>query len=153
MKRIACVTLILYGCTHLVGCTGDASNQGIGRITGGVIGGLLGTQIGKGSGRTAAIIGGTVLGSLIGGNIGENMDEVNRLKMAHALEKNKINQLSAWKDPDSKREYHMTPTSTYTNSSNQVCRAYSMQVLIEGKWQTATGTACRGKDGHWVVAS
>jgi len=133
----------------LVGCQSTPTKEDSGQVVGGLLGGVLGSQIGKGKGRTAAIIAGTLAGAYFGGKIGKSMDETDRQKAYDSLEHNQTNQPASWKNPDSGNAYTVTPTRTYS-AENRPCRDYTTEVVIDGRRETATGTACR-ENGTWRV--
>lgn len=135
----------------LVACQSSPTQENTGRVIGAVVGGVLGSNVGKGHGRTAAIIAGTILGGYFGGKIGKTMDENDRYRANQAIETNRTHQPSTWRNPDSGHEYTVTPTRTYT-SDNGPCRDYTTEVVIDGRRETATGTACR-ENGQWRVVN
>ncbi len=151
MNKIA-MSLIAGALTlSLVGCQ---TQQQSGAVVGGLLGGLLGSQVGKGSGKTAAIIVGTLAGAAIGGEVGKYMDQTDRLKAQQALEDNRINQTSSWRNPDTGRDVSVTPTRTYiSETTGQNCREYNTTVTIGGKEERAFGKACRRSDGSWEIVS
>ena len=140
----AIISLSLLGCQ-------SASKQDTGQVVGGVLGGVLGSQVGSGSGKTAATIAGVLIGGYIGGNIGKTMDETDRQNSYNALEHNQTNQPASWRNPDSGNAYTVTPTKTYTADSGP-CREYTTEVVIDGRRETATGTACR-ENGSWRIVN
>ena len=133
----------------LSACQTSPSNEDTGRVVGAVIGGVIGSNVGKGRGRTAAIIAGTIVGGYLGGSIGRNMDDNDRYRAGQALETNKTNQPSSWHNPDSGYDYTVTPTRTYDGAEGP-CRDYTTSVVIDGKLEKATGTACR-ENGQWRI--
>ncbi len=134
--------------------TGCASRQGeqeqAGMIIGGLLGGAIGSQVGGGDGRTAAIIAGTLAGAAIGGSIGRTMDDVDRANTAGALETVRTGVSSRWRNPDSGYSYAVTPTRTYEASAGP-CREYTIDAVVAGEEEKVYGTACRQRDGSWVV--
>ncbi|MDA8140885.1 MAG: RT0821/Lpp0805 family surface protein [Desulfobacteraceae bacterium] len=122
-----------------------------GTIIGGAVGGAIGSTMGRGPGRITGVIVGTLLGALVGHSIGKSLDEADELRAAYALEKNKTGQTSTWVNPDSGAKISVEPTRTFQESSGQYCREYKTTVLVEGKQQEATGTACRQPDGQWKI--
>lgn len=135
----------------IAGCQTSPDKQQIGAVAGGVLGGVLGSNIGEGKGKTAAIIAGTMAGAMLGGTIGQYMDETDQIKMQHALEQNRTNQVSAWHNQNTGRDVSVTPMRTYKNADGLDCREYTTTINIDGRQQTATGTACRAADGSWKV--
>jgi len=135
----------------LASCQSSPTQEDTGQVVGAVLGGVLGSQVGSGSGQTAAIIAGSIIGGYLGGSIGKSMDENDRLRANEAIETNPTNQASSWRNPDNGNEYTVTPTRTYSNNSGP-CRDYTTEVVIDGKRETATGTACR-ENGQWRVVN
>lgn len=144
---IGLVGISLFGCAE-----NGMRNEQMGAITGGILGGVLGSNVGSGKGRTAGIIAGTLIGGYAGSNVGKSMDDVNRMKMAQALESTRTHHTRSWVDPDTQREYSVTPVSTFRRSG-RVCRNYTTSILIDGRLQTAEGVACRDAKGQWVIQS
>jgi len=148
------VIAILLGLTLVTGCAYDSArqNETSGTLIGAAVGGLVGSQIGGGTGRLAATAAGAVLGGMIGGNVGRSMDDVDRLKTSRALEHSRTGHTTAWRNPDTHREYAVTPTKTYTTGRNQYCREFTMQgAKIGGRSERVYGTACRQPDGTWKM--
>jgi len=147
------ITTLLAGLLTLAiaGCQTPPDKQQTGAVVGGVLGGVLGSNVGEGRGQTAATIVGVLIGAVIGGEIGKYMDQADQLKAQQALENNKTNQAASWHNPDTGHDVSVTPTRTYTASTGQNCREYTTAVTIDGKKQTAHGTACRQDDGSWKV--
>ena len=138
----------------LSGCATDPSNEQSGQVIGGVLGGVLGSQVGGGSGRTAAIIAGTVAGAMIGGSVGRTMDGSDRAKAQNAFEYNRSNEPSSWRNPDTGNSYTVTPTRTYTSqNTNQSCREYTTDAVIDGRHESVVGNACRQPDGSWKAVN
>jgi len=135
----------------LSACETPPTQQDTGRVIGAVVGGVLGSNVGGGRGRTAAIIAGTIVGGYFGGKIGKTMDENDRYRANEAIDKNPTNQPSTWRNPDSGNEYTVTPTRTYANDSGP-CRDYTTDVVIDGRKETATGSACR-ENGQWRIVN
>lgn len=147
------ITTLLAGLLTLAvaGCQNPPDKQQTGAVVGGVLGGVLGSNVGEGRGRTAATIAGVLIGAVIGGEVGKYMDQTDQLKAQQALENNKINQAASWHNPDTGNDVAVTPTRTYKASTGQNCREYTTVVTIDGRQQTAHGTACRQDDGSWKV--
>ncbi len=144
------VMALLLGITLIGGC---ASKEQTGAVIGGVAGGVLGSQVGGGQGRTLAIIVGTLAGTMIGSTVGRYMDQQDRMQMAQALEANRTNQTTAWKNPDTGDSYAVTPVKTTypSGAESQPCREFTMTADVGGKPQKMYGTACRQPDGSWKI--
>lgn len=143
----AAVILAVSSCDN----SSTSNNNELGTLTGGVIGAVVGSQLGGGDGKVLAAVAGAAAGGYIGGQIGASMDKVNRMKVNDTLENTKTNQSRSWVDPDTKAQYTVKPTKTI-KEADKVCRDYMMSVVIDGNLETATGTACRDKNGNWQVA-
>src|SRR3546814_4366030 len=68
-----------------------------------------------------------------------------------ALETNADGESSSWSNPDNKTSGSMTPVSSMQTAQG-TCRKYEKSVMVDGKLEQATGTACRNSDGTWVEA-
>ena len=152
MQKFVATVLSSVLVVTLNGCATNPTNEQGGQVIGGVLGGVLGSQVGSGSGRTAAIIAGTVAGAMIGGSIGRNMDASDRAKAQNAVEYNRSNEPSSWRNPDTGNAYTVTPTRTY-QSNNQSCREYTTEAVIDGRRETVVGNACRQPDGSWAAVN
>lgn len=149
MKKIAAISCSALLMLSLTGCS-NMSNQDMGVLTGGAIGGAVGSLFGSGSGKILAAVGGTVLGAYIGGRIGHSMDETDKIKVNQALERNRNDVASSWKNPNNGNKYTVEPTKTYYRN-DQPCRDYTTKAIIGGKPETIYGKACRMADGTWKV--
>jgi len=141
----------------LAGCAGDGSDQGKeigGTVIGAIAGGLLGAQIGDGAGQLAATAAGTLLGAYLGGEVGRSLDKADRQAAqqttAQALEYNTSGTSSSWSNPDSGNYGYVTPQQAYYDEGKP-CRPYTQTIYIDGRAETAEGTACRGADGVWRI--
>ncbi len=122
-----------------------------GTVIGGIIGGILGSNIGKGKGKTLATIAGVIVGGTVGNKVGSSMNERDRYCAGQALGQAQDNQAVAWTNPDTHQEYTVTPQRTYTQNNGQQCRDYTSSVVIDGRNERATGTACKDHDGNWKI--
>jgi surface antigen len=142
------------------GCTTDAGpKQTGGAVLGAVAGGLIGAQIGDdgSTGQLVATAAGVALGAWVGSEIGKSMDDQDRLEAERsaqrALETNPDGVPATWNNPNSGHSGSTTPTRTYQASSGDNCREYTTSVVIDGRTETATGTACRQADGTWKIVN
>jgi surface antigen len=124
----------------LVGA-GAGGSVGAAAATGGAAGnGTMGTA-------TAAAIGG-----LIGNRIGNAMDDEDKRRayaaQIQALEGGPSGAPVAWRNPDSGRYGSVVPGPA-SDQNGLSCRQYTHTIYIDGKPQTARGTACRNSDGTW----
>jgi len=123
----------------------------IGTVVGGIIGGILGSKVGKGKGKTLATIAGVIVGATIGNSVGESMDEADRYCAGQAFVNAEDNQPVAWVNPDTQRQYNVTPNNSYTRDSGRYCRDYTSSVVVNGQREQATGTACQDYSGNWQI--
>jgi len=150
-KSLSTLIFVFAITLGLAGCQSSPTQEDTGRVIGAVVGGVLGSNVGGGKGKTAAIIAGTILGGYFGGKIGKTMDENDRYRANQAIETTPTNQASSWRNPDNGNEYTVTPTRTYSTNDGP-CRDYTTEVIIDGRRETATGTACR-ENGTWRVVN
>jgi surface antigen len=152
MLAIALVGAALAGCAGNPE-TGTGPRENTGTLVGGVAGAVIGSQIGGGPGeRIAAGVGGALIGSLIGNRIGAAMDDEDKQRayaaQMQALESGPSGAPVAWRNPDSGRYGSIVPGPAY-DSQGLKCRPYTHTIYIDGRPQTARGSACRNPDGSW----
>ncbi len=140
---------ILAGCSE-----GSGNKQTFGTIGGAVAGGLLGSQIGGGSGQLIATGVGTLLGAWAGSEIGASLDRADAAYAQQAaqtsLESSPTGTSTTWRNPDTGHYGTVTPTNTVPRG-NSYCRDFTQTIYVEGRSETATGTACRNPDGTWSI--
>jgi surface antigen len=157
-KTIAAVLIA----AALAGCAGNpetrtGAKENTGTLVGAVGGALVGSQIGGGPGeRVAAAMGGALIGGLIGNRIGAAMDDEDKKRayaaQMQALESGPSGAPVAWRNPDSGRYGSVVPGAAY-QANGMNCRQYTHTIYIDGKPQTARGSACRNPDGTWNPVS
>ena len=129
--------------------------QTVGTLLGAGLGALAGSQVGSGKGQLAAVAIGALAGAWLGGEAGKSLDKADQAyaerTAQNTLEHNTTGQTSNWRNPDSGHAGSYTPTRTYQTASGQNCREFETSVIIDGKTETATGTACRSADGTWKI--
>lgn len=151
MQKLVQIGLIGMLSVSMVGCAVESGrSEQMSTIAGGALGSVLGHQFGSGKGRAAATIAGALIGGYLAGNAGRTMDDVNRMKVAKALETTRTNHTKSWIDPDSQAEYAVTPTRTY-HKHKMPCREFTTSILMDGRLQTAKGVACRDRNGNWRI--
>ncbi len=126
-----------------------------GTLLGAGLGGLAGSQIGSGKGKLVAVGAGVLLGGLLGREVGRSLDKADQAQAARAahqsLEYEPSGTTTSWVNPDSGHSGSYTPTRTYQTAQGKPCREYTTTVVIEGRTETAYGTACREPDGTWTL--
>ena len=99
---------------------------------------------------------GAGLGGLIGNRIGAALDDEDRERayaaQMDALERGQSGAPVSWKNPDSGRYGTVVPGPAYVENGRN-CRSYTHTIYIDGRPQTARGTACRNPDGSWTALS
>ncbi|NNM58732.1 MAG: hypothetical protein HKM04_02850 [Legionellales bacterium] len=108
---------------------------------------------GKPVGTTVANSASTMVGGSIGSNVGKAMDDSDNTRVNQVLETQKTGQTSAWTNANSNTSYTLTPTRTYTSSTGEPCRDFTVSALISGKTQQVYGSACRDPSAQWHVIS
>ena len=143
----------------LAACAGDPESgrgpkENTGTLLGGLAGAAIGSQFGGGtSGHIAGALIGATAGALIGNRIGASLDDEDKRRAyaaeMEALERGPSGAPVGWRNPDSGRYGSVVPGPAYVQSGRN-CRAYTETIYIEGRPQTARGTACRNPDGTWT---
>ena len=135
--------------------TGTGPRENTGTLLGALTGAAIGSQIGGGTGeRVAAAAAGAAIGGLIGNRIGAAMDDEDKQRayaaQMQALEGGPSGAPVAWRNPDSGHYGSIVPGPAYDQRGTK-CRQYTHTIYIDGKPQTARGTACRNPDGTWTA--
>jgi surface antigen len=157
MKKIAVIGLAML--LALSACETDqrGKKEVGGALIGAVVGGLLGSNIGGGKGQLAATAVGTLLGAYLGSETGKSLDRADRIYAERAaqrgLESNPSRTPSTWSNPDTRHSGSVTPLNTYQSADGLHCRDYTQVITIDGRSETAHGTACRENDGTWRVVN
>jgi surface antigen len=145
LRKIGITTLLV---ASVAGCVVPATQEQSGTVIGGVVGGAIGSQFGRGDGRIAATIIGALVGASIGGSIGRSMDDNDRMRIARALETQRLHTPTHWVNPDNRNAYTVVPIRTYDSASGP-CREYTVDAVIGGRSEKVIGNACRQADGSW----
>jgi len=152
--RITSAALVVF---MLSACAEVQNNpkRSLGTLVGAGLGALAGSQIGGGTGQLAAVALGALGGAYIGGAIGGSLDRADKLHMQHAaqntFEHNPTGHAGLWRNPDTGHAGSFTPMRTYKTASGRTCREYQTTVTVDGRNQSAYGTACRQGDGTWKL--
>ena len=144
---------LLLAALLAAGCQ-SPTREDTGTVIGGVLGGVLGAQVKSDSRdkRNLAIILGTLAGAYLGRAIGRDMDDNDRYRTNEALEYNRTAQPARWTNPDSGREWEVTPTRTYRAADGELCRDFTTTMEYRGDQERLEGRACREGNGQWRVA-
>ena len=138
----------------LAACAGDPDSgrgpkEGTGTLLGAAVAGG-----GTGNRLAGAAIGG-LLGGLIGNRIGAALDDEDKQRayaaQMDALERGPSGAPVSWKNPDSGRYGTIVPGPAYQEAAGRNCRSFTHTIYIDGRPQTARGTACRNPDGTWTT--
>jgi len=148
------VALILVG---ILSACESAPKQTVGTLLGAGVGALVGSQMGGGKGKLAAVVVGTLGGAYLGSEVGKSLDAADRVHMERnaqqTLETTKGGTTTAWKNPDTGNSGTFTPTRTYAATNGENCREFESTIYVEGREETATGTACRQPGGTWKITN
>jgi surface antigen len=151
--------VVLIG--SLAGCAGDPTGEygpgpkeNTGTLLGALGGAVIGSQFGGGtSGHVAGALIGAAAGGLIGNRIGASLDEEDRQRASaaevQALEGGAAGAPVGGRSERSGRYGSVVPGPYYVDNGRR-CRAFTETIYIDGRPQTARGTACRNPDGSWT---
>jgi surface antigen len=137
--------------------TGTGPRENTGTLLGAITGAAIGSQFGGNTGsRVAAGVAGAAIGGLIGNRIGASLDDQDRerayVAQMQALDAGQSGAPVNWRNPDSGRYGTVVPGPAY-QQAGATCRSFSHTIYIDGRPQTARGTACRDPDGTWTPIS
>jgi len=160
--KVKILSLALAATLSLSACAQDGSNpwgmgtkQTVGTGAGALVGGILGSKVGGGSGRLWATGAGALLGAFVGSSIGKSLDQADMAYHEQAVEKAytaPLNSTVNWNNPESGHSGYVTPVREGREAdSGNLCRQYKQTIVVDGKSQTAYGTACQESDGTWTI--
>lgn len=152
---LAVIGLSLAACAGSPDGMGPGPKENTGTLLGAGTGALLGAAVaggGTGNRLAGAAVGG-LLGGLIGNRIGAGLDDEDKQRayaaQMDALERGHSGAPVSWKNPDSGRYGTVVPGPAYQDAGRN-CRSFTHTIYIDGRPQTARGTACRNPDGTWT---
>ncbi|MFI4971512.1 MAG: RT0821/Lpp0805 family surface protein, partial [Hyphomicrobiales bacterium] len=158
-SKLAAITVIgltLAACAGSTDGLGTGQKDNTGTLLGAGTGALLGAAVaggGTGNRLAGAAVGG-LLGGLIGNRIGAGLDDEDKQRayaaQMDALERGPSGAPVSWKNPDSGRYGTVVPGPAYQDAGRN-CRSFTHTIYIDGRPQTARGTACRNPDGNWIA--
>jgi len=133
---------------------GGLNDETIGTLGGAGAGAILGSQFGGGTGNTVATAAGAVLGALAGRELARYLSEDDQQEALEA-ERTAVarNQPISWRNPSSGNQGTIEPVRTYRNDQGNLCRDYTHVITVDGRQETASGTACRQEDGTWRLVA
>lgn len=148
------VTIILCACAPggQQNQWGMGNKQTVGGLGGAVLGGLAGSSMGKGSGRLWTTGAGALVGALVGSEIGQSLDQSDLMYNQQAWDRANsagLNERISWNNPQNGHSGYIIPVREGTSSSGDVCRQYKQTIVVEGRAETAYGTACQNRNGTW----
>ena len=154
MIRKLTVLAVAFTASLLAACSSNSGPKEVGStLVGAGTGAVLGNAVGGAAGdRTAGTITGAAIGGMIGNRIGAAMDDEDKRRayaaQMQALDSGPSGAPVAWRNPDSGRYGSIVPGPAYEQNGMN-CRQFTHTIYIDGKPQTARGTACRNQDGSW----
>lgn len=147
--------LLLVGCAGSPDGSGPGPRENTGTLLGAGTGALLGAAVaggGTGDRLAGAAIGGLV-GGLLGNRIGAALDDEDKKRAyaaeMEALERGQSGAPVSWRNPDSGRYGTIVPGPA-RQEAGRPCRSFTHTIYIDGRPQTARGTACRNPDSTWT---
>jgi surface antigen len=148
---------IVIAALSLAACASDPNagpQQTTGSVLGAFTGGLIGSSLGTSTGgRVAGAVAGAAVGGILGGAVGAALDERDRQYAyeanMRALKEGEPGAPVGWRSPQTGHYGTIVPGPAY-QSGGLTCREFSHTVYIDGRPQTARGTACKNADGNWT---
>jgi surface antigen len=159
MRLLRSIAVILVAAS-VAACASDpyspTPKQDSGALTGALLGGLFGAAVGgRGAGnRIAGAAVGAIAGGLVGSAVGASMDEEDR-QVAYAAEMQALEHgvpgvAVGWRS-ERTRHYGNIVAGPHYETGGRRCRAYTHTIYVNGRPESARGTACRAPDGRWVA--
>ncbi len=134
---------------------GMGTKQTIGTGAGALVGGIVGSKLGGGGGKLWATGAGALLGAFAGSSIGKSLDQADMAYHQQAVEQAEtgpLNKPISWNNAESGHSGSVTPIREgHVASTGQLCRQYNQTIVVDGKSETAVGTACQNEDSTWTL--
>lgn len=132
--------------------TNMSTGETIGTLGGAAAGGLLGSQFGSGEGRILAALAGTLAGGYLGNRLGARLSASDR-EGAAAAERSAIasGEPASWRNPNTGNSGRVAPTRSFEDAEGRPCREFEHRVIVDGRPESARGTACRNARGEWEL--
>jgi surface antigen len=148
---LAVIGLALAACAGSSDGMGPGPKENTDTLLGAGTGALLGAAVA--GGNTGNRFAGAAVGGLIGNRIGAGLDDEDKQRayaaQMDALERGPSGAAVSWKNPDSGRYGTVVPGPAYQDAGRN-CRSFTHTIYVDGRPETARGTACRNPDGTWT---
>ena len=132
-------------------------HEGLLALLGAIGGAAVGYQIGDGGGKALAMFLGTIIGAGVGSGVGRELDEAARYRLAgatqYALESRPSGTRTIWRVSGGRACGVVVPEPAFKNERDQYCREFQQTVVVDGREESAYGTACRRPDGQWEIVN
>ena len=69
----------------------------------------------------------------------------------YALDGPRVNQATTWQNRETRHAGAITPLWLEHSAKGEECRSYLQLLLLEQQRHQASGTACRQRDGRWLI--
>ncbi len=82
------------------------------------------------------------------------MDEQDRMRADQAVNQANtapVGETIAWNNTESANSGAVTPVRDGTSPSGLYCREFQQTITVNGRTESAYGTACREPDGTWKI--
>jgi surface antigen len=123
-----------------------ATKAQMGAMGGAGVGALIGQAIGR---DTKSTLIGAALGGTLGYIVGNEMDKYDREQLRNVFETSVSGQSVAWVNPNSRKEFRVTPEPAFQGPNNQPCRKAEVEMIRNRSTESITG--CRNNVGNWVI--
>ena len=140
----------------LSGCAQMGPNEASGTLLGGATGAAVGSMFGGGTGTIVGAAVGGIIGSSIGGNWGRQLDAVARQQHGRAFDRalstgNTISWDTVHHPSAERSSGRVEVLRSGRDGYNRLCREYQQTITVGGNTTTGYGTACRNRDGGWMI--
>jgi len=141
----------------VAGCSSDTIYRDLGSIAGSAAGTAVGSRVGGGVGRQIAIGAASRTGALVGKDVGSQLDKASKQQAARAQNralKGPVGNQITWQNSGAATSGKVQVTRQGThNQTGQTCKAFTHDIMIDGKVEKLDGIACEQPDGTWKVQS
>ena len=90
-------------------------------------------------------------GEVVGGQLNAGDRTLYQKMLAKDLSGTRLGDVISWQNPETGHSGITRTIKIFTGTNNRTCRRFRSTVVLENKFLTGEGVACKRPDGKWMV--
>jgi len=90
-------------------------------------------------------------GKFVGGQLQDDDRSIYQKMLEKDLSSSRLGDVISWKNPKNGHSGITRTIKIFNKTNNQLCRRFRSTVVLEDRFLTGEGVACKRTDGRWVV--